>query len=192
MKKTYKYQLPQNKNVICTDVRVENNEILVDVEFKEKFEPKDGDFLCAEGCGVFIYNGKQGTLSGRRTLGAYLGLDYRGAISECQTENKWAFMDKCRYATEQEKSNFLERLEKERHERWNAETKQLEEIRWMPKAGDIYWFISYDGDVCRTAFSEIDFFDRSRISANNCFKTKEAAQPYAEQIKEILKNSKSE
>lgn len=172
-------------------MRVENGEILVDVEFKEKFEPKDGDFLCAEGCGVFIYNGKQGTLSGRRTLGAYLGVDCRGAISESQTENKWAFMDKCRYATEQEKSDFLERLEKERHKRWNAETKFLEDIRWKPKEGEDYWFIDYDGGLIGKTFENTPY-DRIRIAANNCFKTEETARPYADKIKEILKNSKSE
>lgn len=192
MKKTYKYQLPQNKEVKGTNVRVENGEILVDVEFEEEFEPKDGDFLCTEGCGVFIYNGKHGTLSGRRTLGAYLGLDCRGVISECQTENKWAFMDKCRYATEQEKADFLERLEKELHKRWNAETKQLEDIRWKPTECEKYWFVDADARLRTTTFRVVSTYDRLRVAANNCFKTKEAAQPYADQIKEILKNSKAE
>lgn len=191
MKKRYKFQLPQNKEVKGTNVRVENGEILVDVEFEEKFEPKDGDFLVSCRGGIFICSITKSTWN---SYGAYCGVNSLGdiIISENHSMFLWTPKDGSRYATEQEKAEFLERLEKELHKRWNAETKQLENIRWMPKAGDIYWFISYGGDVGRTAFSEIDFFDRSRISANNCFKTKEAAQPYAEQIKEILKNSKAE
>lgn len=191
MKKTYKYQLPQNKEVKSTDVRVENGEILVDVEFKEKFEPKDGDFLCTEDGRVFIYNGKQSIFGGDITLGAYVGQDCCGEFEKCSTECLWSFKNKSHYATEQEKDDFLERLEKEYHKRWNAETKQLEDVRWKPEEEENYWFIDYDGGVIGKTF-ENTFYDRIRVRAKNCFRTKEAALPYAEQIKEILKNSKAE
>ena len=191
MKKTYKYQLPQNKEVKSTCVRVENGEILVDVEFKEKFEPKDGDFLCTKRGKVFIYNGKEGLVCGVTAFSAYIGVDPDGKICSAPTDLYWVVKDDSRYATEQEKADFLERLEKELHKRWNAETNQLEDIRWKPKEGENYWFIDYDGGVIGKTF-ENTFYDRIRVAANNYFKTEEAAQPYAEKIKEILKNSKAE
>lgn len=191
MKKTYKYQLPQNKEVKSTAVRVENGEILVDVEFKERFEPKDGDFLCSKEGGVFIYNGKQGYICGEISLGAYVGVDVRNKIRISLLKDSWEAKDNSRYATEHEKTDFLERLEKELHKRWNAENKQLEDIKWKPKECENYWFVDYDGGVIGKTF-ENTFYDRIRVGANNCFRTEEAAQPYADQIKEILKNSKAE
>lgn len=189
MKKTYKFQLPQNKEVKDTNVRIENGEILVDVELDEKFEPKDGDFLVSSRGNVFIYNGKCTSIE----YGAYCGIDASDVFIICNYISvAWTDKEGCRYATEQEKADFLERLEKEHHKRWNAETKQLEDIRWKPKEGEKYWFIDRDAEVVEEIFREGDFYDKVRIAANNCFKTKEAAQPYADQIKEILKNSKAE
>lgn len=191
MKKTYKYQLPQNKEVKGTKVRVENGEILVDVEFEEKFEPKDRDFLVSGGGGIFICSI---TKSQRKSYGAYCGVNSFGAIiiSENRPMFRWTPKEGCRYATEQEKADFLERLEKELHKRWNAETKQLEDIRWKPTECEKYWFVDADARLRTTTFRVVSTYDRLRVAANNCFKTKEAAQPYADQIKEILKNSKAE
>ena len=45
MKKTYKFMIPQNKEVESTKVRVENGEMFVDVEFKERLDPKDGSYF---------------------------------------------------------------------------------------------------------------------------------------------------
>lgn len=189
MKKTYKYQLPQNKEVKSTGVRIENGEILVDVEFKEKFKPKDGDFLVSSRGNVFIYNGKCTSIE----YGAYCGIDVNDVVIICKYISvTWTDKEGCRYATEQEKADFLERLEKELHKRWNAETKQLEDIRWRPEENEIYWFVDEGGCISHTSFTILSSNDRLRIANNNCFKTKEATQPYADQIKDILKNSKAE
>lgn len=48
MKKTYKFELPQNKELKSANTRVEDGKLFVDVEFQEKFDPKDGDFLYCE------------------------------------------------------------------------------------------------------------------------------------------------
>ena len=190
MKKTYKYQLPQNKEVKSFNTKIENGNLLVEVELNEKLEPKDGDFLCTENGDVFIYNGRQGVSCGEISLGAYIGVAADNIIYE-YTQDTWELKEKSRYATEQEKTDFLERLEKEHHKRWNAETKQLEDIRWKPQHDENYWYIDYDGGVIGKTFENI-FYDKIRVAANNCFKTKEAAQPYADKIKEILRNSKAE
>lgn len=69
MEKIYKFDIPQNKEVESTNVRIEDGKVFVNVKFKERFEPKDGDFLVIEN-DVFIYNGKQT----EESYGAYVGV----------------------------------------------------------------------------------------------------------------------
>lgn len=146
MKKTYKYRLPKDAEVSQASVRVENGEVLVDVELKEKFEPKDGDFLTVKSQ-VFIYNGRRGEIEedgvNLVTLGAHVGTLYGGAISLATTKNMWARLKDCRYATEKEKKVFLERLAKECGLRWNPETKKTEKIRWRADKGLRYYSLNY-------------------------------------------------
>lgn len=132
MGKTYKFILPQNKEVQSTKVRVENGEVFVDVEFKEKFDPKDGDFLYVNECGVFIYK----HYVNADDCDAYCGVTYKGRINLGNYTPCWCSKNTCRYATPEEKAAFLERLEKECNKRWNAEKKCLEDV-YVPKFGDI-------------------------------------------------------
>lgn len=151
MKKNYKFKLPKDTKVQNISVNVKDGDLLIDVEFEEKFEPKDGDFLYDNNYGVFIYNGNQGEVNEKLTLGAYIGETCRSIYTRAWS-NKWTYKDTCRYATEQEKADFLERLEKEHHKRWNAETKLLEDIRWRPKEGEKYWYVDRDGEVVEVIF----------------------------------------
>lgn len=192
MENIYKFKLPKDKEVVGFNTKIENGNLLVEVELNEKFEPKDGDFLCSENGDVFIYNGKQGTLYGEISLGAYIGVAADNMIIYAYTQDTWELKEKSRYATEHEKAYFLERLEKELHKRWNAETKQLEDIRWKPEEFEHYWYIDIYGNVVETTFRKCCFSDRGCVTVSNCFRTKEAAQKVANQIKEILKNSKAE
>lgn len=281
MKKKYVNNLPNGKEVIGTEVSVEDGKLVVEIEFKEEFKPKDGDFLVSRNCKVFIFNGR----NLGNTYGAYCGVNSFDEIVKDIHTNFWTYKEGCRFATPEEKSAFLERLEKECHKTWNAEkkcledvyvpkfgdivrvdlrdndssdgeymicvypnannffecneffnivnlsadkriiyfagshvksikeasesekkelfdklaevgkkwnpeTKKLEDIRWTPKKGDKYFFIDCFGIIqCTINLAAVDSF---RIETNNCFKTEEAAQPYADKFKELLKNSKAE
>lgn len=91
-------------------------------------------------------------------------------------------------ASESEKQELLNKLA-EAGKKWNPETKQLEDIRWIPRIGEIFYYIDVNGEVkAVTHTSFIKFLE----DYPNCFKTHEAAQLYANQIKEIFKNSKAE
>ena len=125
MKKTYKNQLPKNMEVSSTNVRVENGEVIVEVEFKEKFEPKDGDFLSDEYDNVFIYKKSKPLFD--TSYCCYCGINISKEIEDIPSNN-WTPSKGCRYATSKEKSAFLERLKKECNRRWNAEKKCLEYI----------------------------------------------------------------
>lgn len=189
MKKKYRNKLPKGAEVKGYIAHVDNGEIVVEVELKEKFEPKDGDFLVSASGNVFIYSDKKTQYNNHYCC--YCGKHYgNGPIltnfSDCWTERKG-----CRFATPEEKSAFLEELESEAHLRWNAETKNLEPIRWRAERNGIYWFIDPHGRGNRT----IDVgsnYDDDMYEIGNYFRTPEAAQKVADQIINIFKNSKAE
>lgn len=183
MKKTYKYRLPKNMGVKDTNVRIENGQIIVDVEFGEKFNPKNGNFCISDTGLIFIFKHQ---LFG--TASSYIGLGANNKINE----NLNYDIDNGRFATIEEISEFILRLEKECQKRWNAETKQLEDIRWRAEEGKIFYYIDNEGNNILTGREDYGFFSAMRHTANNYFKTEEAAQRVADQIKEILKNSKAE
>lgn len=193
MKRTYVNRLPKNEEVKNANVRVENGQLFVEVEFKEKFEPKDGDFyvnVTNNRC-IFIYNANY-KLRSNRLLGYYVGIDCYSDIT-INEDNKFGFSNEIRHATPEEKATFLERLEKECRKRWNPETKKLEDIRWRAEKGCDYFYIDSsvsikpvkDNDV-RSGLSSLRYIE------GNYFRTSEAARKVADQIKEIFKNSKAE
>lgn len=180
MKRTYVNTLPKGETSTVKSVKIVNGRLIVEVEFEKKFEPKDGDFVVDKDGVIFIvWEGGNTDFS----HGAYVSIDSK--YKELNT-HMWNYSKAIRYATEKEKFDLLEHLEKEYHKRWNAENKCLENIRWQPKKGERFYYIDVDGSVNSCVCSGFlrEFF--------NCFKTKEAAQPYADQIKEIFKNSKAE
>ena len=135
MKKTYRNKLPKGMEVECANVSIENGEIVVDVEFKEKFEPKDGDFLVIDDS-IFIYNPNNEVMH-LGLNGYYAGIRDDGSITINEDKSGFGLRkEKMRYATPEEKSAFLKRLEQECHKQWNAEKKRLEDI-YIPKFGDI-------------------------------------------------------
>ena len=135
MKKKYVNKLPKGIEVETTEVQVKNGELTVSVYFKNSFNPKDGDFLVSAMGNVFIYSDKDAVDS--NTYSSYCGIYARnnGSIST-KFSNNWTEKEGCRYATSVEKSEFLRRLEKEYHKKWNPEKKCLEDI-YIPKFGDI-------------------------------------------------------
>ena len=76
--------------------------------------------------------------------------------------------------------------------RWNAEKKCIEDLpRWRAKANETYYFIGIDVEV----MDNIEYgysVDDACYSAGNYFKTREAAERVAKQIREIFKDSKPE
>lgn len=187
MKKTYRNRLPKNEEVKNTNVRVENGELIVEVEFKERFEPKDGDF-CVDYYGNTFILCEEGNVGVNH--GSYALLDRKDGCWIFQKNN---ITRGVRYATEEEKYLFLERLEKECLKRWNSEKKCLEDIRWRAKKGSKYYRVATSGvfevEECEETCSSISYLD---YSCGNYFRTKEAAEEVADQIKEIFKNSKVE
>lgn len=185
MKKKYKNRLPKGAQVQGYIAHVSDGEIIVEVELKNKFLPKDGDFLIDADGDIFIYSDAK-TQNGN-FYSCYCGT-HHGKIRAAFCYN-WVDKEGCRFATLEEKADFLKRLETEEHLRWNADTKVLEPIRWRAECNGIYWFIDPHGRGNKT-FDVRSNYDNDMYEIGNYFRTEEAAQRVADQIKDIFKNSK--
>lgn len=192
MKKTYKNRLPKNMEASSINAKVVDGEVIVEVEMKERFQPKDGDFLVSKwGC-VFIYSNKKPR--NKFAYSSYCGVSRVTNIISLEFSDNWTNKEGCRYATPKEKVDFLKRLEKEWNKRWNPETKELEDIRWRAEEGKYFYHIEF-ADKGLNVFQSTD--NRGNHSSNlyarnNYFRTTDAAQKVADQIMEIFKNSKAE
>ena len=90
-----------------------------------------------------------------------------------------------RYATTEERQTLFDKIEEQKHQKWNAETKEFEDIRWRAKTGEQYWFINAEGRACSMIDSNFNF-DNNIHSFGNYFQTKELAEAAAGEIKELL------
>lgn len=184
MKKTYKNKLPKGMKPEKVTAIVENGHVIVDVEFKEEFSPKDGDFLVDKDGDIFIYNGKETKFS----YGCYICESNKVVCIE--SADNWVGKEGCMYASEKEKNEFLARLEEQYNVRWNQEKKETEKIRWRAGIGEKYYFISDSLKV----ISDADLYtseDDNRYKVCNYFRKRESAIIISERIKEIFRNSES-
>ncbi len=193
MEQKFKIQVPDN----CS-AKIEQQDGFLVVVFEpnkeEKWVPKDGGFIAYSfnrpnlNIGIFR---KQCDPSPE---GYNLHKDYI-TIGGDTGELLWGYEtfahDYMRPATDSEKQRLFDALAKV-GKRWNAETKQIEDLpRWRAKEGEKYYFIS---DCLDVDFNSEDFdeYDDSYYAAGNYFKTEEAAERAAEKIRKILKESEAE
>ena len=159
-----------------------------EVNVEEKFQPKDGDIIAF---GMVRYN-----LSVRifhrfddddHTHEDYVTLSSNGIHFN---EGCWV-TENMRPATVADKQRLFNALAKE-GKRWNADKKCIEDLpRWRAKENETYYSIGIDFEV----MDNIECggcVDDACYSAGNYFKTREAAERVAKQIREIFKNSKAE
>ena len=186
MNKTYKIQLPHNKEAQNIRTNIKDGIIEVEVELKEKWELRDGEicYCCTKDAGwqfVIIYG------------------DVRrpSVLKSVKFGRKWEYSshstlkyDLIRPATDSEKQLLFDALANE-GKMWDAERKQVVDLpRWRAKEGGVYYAVSLSCEV--TAETECSKLDDKRYNGGNYFKTREAAKKVAEQIREIFKNSKAE
>ena len=185
MKKTYKITLPKGAKISTVETNDNNGVLEIAVGFEQKYVPKDGDVVSCNGV-VAIYAGTNGT-GGIKTYAALHEQRLQTVISEIG----WGYTSDYRPATEAEKQRLFDALAKQ-GKRWNAEKKCIEDLpRWRASYNQTYFHISskcsiIDEKECGA------FVDEGRYNVGNYFRTREAAEKVAEQIKDIFKNSKAE
>ena len=216
MKKQYKIQLPKGKKVTMKNVDFENGVMTVNVEIEkddsniwnkmiqeygeaicgkkvQKYEPKDGDF-------VYVKVGYEHIAIFKKEVGEdmYVHANCNMSLSVpniivydstplcCIGDIK-----EIRPATEAEKKLLIEKLA-EVGKRWNPNTKQIEDVRWRAKEGGDYYYVITTSYLVEQTFDRYSSIDDNFYKSGNYFKTREAAEKTAEQIRNIFKNSKSE
>ena len=178
-------ELEKDDSNICDKMIQEYGETICGKKV-QKYEPKDGDF-------VFFMLGTIPTIA--IFAGTYCDcaiITYASCSMLSTTYEKTIsyLVSGLRPATEAEKELLIDKLT-EVGKRRNPNTKQIEDVRWRATRNERYYYV--DG-VDYVAF-ENDFrqaHDNERYYEGNYFKTREAAEKVAEQIREIFKNSKSE
>ena len=191
MNKTYKIQLPRNKEAQNIRTNIKDGTIEVEVELNEKWVPKDGEICYARASSklqkfIIIYNHQEYSLE-------------RGVFNK----DKWSLYkygdwiySYLRPATNFEKQLLFDALAKE-GKMWDAEKKQVVDLpRWRAENGEEYFDVIISPNniriykFCKNA--DCYSFIRNYNIKDNRFKTKEAAKRVAEQIREVFKNSKAE
>ena len=192
MKITYVNRLPKNEEVKNTNVRVENGALIVEVEFKDKFEPKDGDFVYVKAGYEYIaiFNKEVGD-----DMYVHANWNMSFSISKIIVDDSRPLccihdLRDIRPATEREKKILIDQLA-EVGMRWNEEDKTIEDVRWRAGTNKPYYYIIGFDNIVGTTDERLAC-DENRYATNNYFKTREAATKVADQIKEIFKNSKEE
>lgn len=188
MNKTYKIQLPRNREAQNIRTNIKDGTIEVEVELKEKWEPRDGEIVAwrktqdQNKWAISVYKEKERGYCHLFTSGI-VGFDRTTPLE----------IGEIRPATNSEKQLLFDALAKE-GKMWDAQKKAVVDLpRWRADKNEYYFFIYWNPSpqVARATDNRLDC-DNRRHNMGNYFKTREAAEKVAEQIREILKNSKAE
>ncbi len=188
MEQNFKIAVPEG----CT-ARVEKQDGFLVVTFEpKKYEPKDGDIIAYSfksnnlNIGIFREQCEPGPYD--------LHKDYvtiGGNSGELIWDDETFIHDYMRPATEEEKQRLFDDLAK-KGKRWNAEEKRIEDLpRWRACCGADYYYINQIGSIRADNEARVEC-DDILYESGNYFKTREAAEKVAKQIREIFKNSKAE
>lgn len=191
MEKTYKITLPKGVSVNEILTNVEDGVLSVSVEMeKERYMPKDGDFVtCGNSYRLWVIIYKHTEHDPHECSHYYvmknMGFDTITLDDYCNAQ------DTMRPSTEGEKRELLDALANE-GKRWNAETKQIENLpRWRAEKGGFYFYLN--SALVPSIIQDLYMDANDDLYAiGNYFKTSEAAEKVASQIRYILKNSKAE
>ena len=188
MNKTYKIQLPRNKEAQNIRTNIKDGTIEVEVELKEKWEPRDGEicYCCTKDAGwqfIIIYGDT-------RRPSALKAVKF-GSKWEYSSHSTWKY-DLIRPAIDSEKQLLFDALAKE-GKMWDAEKKAVVDLpRWRAERDCRYYYIKNCDATIHPGDDNRFEVDNNLYESGNYFKTKEAAERVAEQIREIFKNSKAE
>lgn len=198
MKKTYKITLPKGAKVCTIDAKADDGVLNVTVNLEQKYVPKDGDIVYAQWGDdrggykwIFIYKEAHTDPYKYCDVYAYLGIERDGkTASELHFDDHCTTQELLRPATEREKKMLIDQLAKV-NKRWNPNTKQIEDVRWRAKEGGEYYYIINSYFVVDNTFDRYSALDKRLYESGNYFKTREAAEKVATQIREIFKKIKS-
>ena len=199
MKKTYKITLPKGAKVNHTITQSVGGILEVTVNFEQKYVPKDGDIVYAQWekdsrnyKWIFIYLESGNDPYSFCHEYVSLGIEQDGKpINELHFDGYCDAQELLRPATEAEKQRLFDALAKQ-GKRWNAEKKRVEDLpRWRAVISGLYYVVDTDFSIHQMEEKD-ERTDCALYNACNYFRTREAAEKVAKQIRDIFKNSKAE
>ena len=107
-----------------------------------------------------------------------IGITARGTTIEAEKRL-------CSLVTSEKEEKFAKEFF-ENNLRWNPVSKKVEKIRWNPKNGEEYYYITSYISVDARWYHEDNHYDKIRISNGNFFKTKEQAEAAAYRVKKLF------
>lgn len=186
MKKTYRITLPKGARVVTIDAKVDNGTLNVAVGLRKGYIPIDGEIVVNGMDTIAIYAGTNKT-GGIMTYTALHGQRLQTVVSE----EGWGYTYDYHPATDAEKRRLFDALAKQ-GKRWNAEKKCIEDLpRWRAVCSGLYYIVDTDFFI-REMKEKGERTDCALYNAGNYFRTREAAEKVASQIRDIFKNSKAE
>ena len=157
----------------CTVGSIEQDGDKVIIEFKSEYTPKRGDV-----CVMRTDTGQDVIILVESVLGqeiqTFAIFWTRDTIFNINDEIPTFASDTFRPATEEEKQLLFSKL-KEKGKRFNPDKMCIEDDVWMPENWDNYYFIGTEGNIFISIYNSCNL-DKYRLSAGNCFKSKEAAE----------------
>lgn len=192
MNKTYRIQLPRNKEAQNIRTNIKDGTIEVEVELKEKWEPRDGDICFITSHYSFISVFKSQENNDIHTYIDFLVDDNLLVNSVNSNLCSIANIKEFRPATDSEKQLLFDALAK-KGKMWDAQKKAVVDLpRWRAERDCRYYYIKNCDATIHPGDDNRFKVDNNLYESGNYFKTKEAAERVAEQIREIFKNSKAE
>lgn len=183
-----------NMDVINMEVKIKQGNEMLDatiemvdgvmvVSPKELFEPEDGDIVATkDGSHIFLCK----DYIGEEYIYAYLGYDFN---TDCWfKKDTWCAS---RYATEEEKKKFFDRMKEEGWE-WDAEKKELVKLKWKPKDNDNYWSPSlFDSEFIPWKNSwQNSKIGNKRLEKGWVFRTDKECQEFCNRLNEAINSVK--
>ena len=193
MQKDFNIVLPEGVKI--TDIQSTSSEngtvATITMCLKEQYVPKNGDFVRIVGNlqdYIAIYNTSSYVNQRQKKLSFHALL---GKTNDKLVINDWIFSREVFPATTDEIRKIEAALAK-KGKRWNAEKKCIEDLpKWRADMNGAYFYISSACNIIKEKECYC-YADEERYNVGNYFKTEEAAEKVASQIREIFKNSKAE
>lgn len=183
-------KIKQGKEMI--DATIEMVDGVMVVSPVVKFEPKDGDVIAVyyqEGNWIIaIFENYY-----KHSFNASAVLHNDGTIGICCGSVEFGNIN--RYATEEEKKLLFDRLAEEGYS-WDAERKELVELKWKPSVGQHFYYVEYDNEsfafIAKAyTYAFEDQIERDKTIAKGwCFKTSNECQEFCDRLNDAISQVK--
>lgn len=156
---------------------------------KPKFVPKDGDVVFQDGRRKWIFIYKDCLTA---EAYEYVSMELDSNEIFFPGGGHIGYVDTLRPATEEEKKNLFDKLAEEGYG-WDAEKKELVELKWQPKEGEYFYFPICSVLTCIFTTNGTMYNcgrDKSLLDNGWCFKTAEECDQFCRQLNQAIKGIK--